>query len=118
MLKHKLKQLRDGYVSAQVARAKVPQFPPDPLRRYGITFQGRVQKVGFRQEVRELAHRLELTGFCQNRPDGSVLVEVQGPENRIQYLVTFMKSLKRIQVRQIIYQTLPVDPVEETFTQK
>ena len=117
-LKQNLKQLRDGYVSAQVARAKIPHFPPDTLRRYRITFHGRVQKVGFRQEVREMAHRLGLTGFCRNLSDGSVLVEIQGPENRVQYLISFMKSLKRIQIRRIFRQEMPVTPTEQTFLQK
>ena len=110
--------LRDGYVSRQVCRADLPDFPPAPIRRVRLTFLGRVQKVGFRQEVTELAQRLDLTGFCQNLPDGSVLAEIQGPSNRVQYLVTFMKSLKRIQIRELHRQSLPLLPSEEGFVQQ
>ena len=64
-----------------------------------MTFSGRVQKVGFRLEVMELAKRLELTGFCQNLKNKDVLAEFQGPENKIQFLITFMESLKRIKIK-------------------
>ncbi len=117
-VKQTLKRWRDAYVSAQVARAKIPQFPPDTLCRCRITFQGRVQKVGFRQEVREMAQRLELTGFCRNLSDGSVLTEIQGPKNRIQYLTAFMSSLKRIRIRRILRQEIPMVPAEKDFVQK
>ena len=110
--------LRDGYVSRQVRRAKLPDFPPAPIRRVRLTFLGRVQKVGFRQEVTELAQRLDLTGFCQNLPNGSVLAEIQGPSNRIEYLIAFMNSLKRIQIRELHRQSLPLLPSEEGFVQQ
>ena len=110
--------LRDGYVSRQVRQAKLPDFPSSPIRRVRLTFRGRVQKVGFRQEVSELAARLSLTGFCQNRPDGSVLAEVQGPSNRIEFLIHFMGSLKRIQIRELHRQSLPLLPSDEGFVQQ
>lgn len=117
-IKHQLKRLRDGYVTGQVARAKLPDFSPSPTRRVRITYMGRVQKVGFRLEVTELAKRLGLTGFCQNLPDGSVLAEIQGPGNRIDYLNTFMGSLKRIKIRQTITRELDPDPAEADFLQQ
>jgi acylphosphatase len=110
--------LRDGYVSRQVRQAKFPNFPSSPIRRVRLTFWGRVQKVGFRQEVSELAARLGLTGLCQNLPDGSVLAEVQGPSNRIEFLIHFMGSLKRIQVRELHRQSLPLLSSEEGFVQQ
>ncbi|MBR5534428.1 MAG: acylphosphatase [Ruminiclostridium sp.] len=117
-IKHQLKKLRDGYVTGQVARAKLPAFSPAPIRRVRITYIGRVQKVGFRLEVSELAKRLGLTGFCQNLPDGSVLAEIQGPANRIRYLNTFMGSLKRIKIRQTITRELEPIPGETAFLQR
>ena len=117
-LKHQLKKLRDGYVTGQVARAKLPVFADAPIRRVRIIYMGRVQKVGFRLAVTELAKRLGLTGFCQNLPDGSVLAEIQGPANRIRCLNTFMGSLKRIRIRQTITQVLDPDPTETDFFQR
>ena len=97
-IKDKFKKIRDDYVINQVRKAKLPAFPEDEITRYRIMFSGRVQKVGFRLEVCELAKRLELTGWCQNLENGDVLAEIQGPKNRIKYLVHFMESLKRIKI--------------------
>lgn len=110
--------LRDGYVSAQVRRVRLPIFTPSPLCRKRIQFSGRVQKVGFRQEVEELARRLELTGFCRNLENGDVLTELQGPEHKITYLVRFMESLKRIKIEKKTVQDLPVDHAETLFCRK
>lgn len=117
-IKRQWKRLRDGYVRGQAARAKLPDFSPSPICRVRITYMGRVQKVGFRLAVTELAKRLGLTGFCQNLPDGSVLTEIQGPKNRIEYLNTFLRSLKRIKIRQTITQVLDPDPTETDFFQR
>ena len=116
--KDRFKQARDTYVVNQARRAKLPQFAPDCLRRYRVVFSGRVQKVGFRLEVSELAGRLGLTGFCQNLENGDVLAELQGPDNKIQYLISFMESLKRIKIRNKVMTELEPDTDEIAFVQK
>ena len=98
-LKSSLKKIRDAYITNQVNRLTLPEFAPAQLCRYRVTFSGRVQKVGFRQEVRELALRLGLTGFCKNLESGDVVAELQGTEHKIQFLLSFMESLKRIKIR-------------------
>lgn len=97
-LKDKFKQIRDNYVIGQVKRAKLPDFGEDKIQRCRVLFQGRVQKVGFRLEVCELAKRLNLTGYCKNLDSGEVLAELQGPANKISFLLEFMESLKRIKI--------------------
>ena len=93
MVKETFKKVRDWLVIDQVRRAKLPDFPESHVCRYRIIFSGRVQKVGFRLEVQEFAKRLGLTGFCENLPNGDVLAELQGEENKILFLVSFMESL-------------------------
>ena len=78
-MKIKLKSIRDNYVINQVEKAEIPTFERDKICRYRVTFSGRVQKVGFRLEVCELAKRLELTGYCRNLENGDVETEIQGP---------------------------------------
>lgn len=90
---------RDDYVINQVQEVKIPMFRVSEIVRYQVHFSGRVQHVGFRLEVCELAKRLGLTGYCGNLENGDVLAEFQGMENKIQFLITFMESLKRIRVR-------------------
>ena len=40
---------------------------------------GRVQGVNYRARVAEAAHRFGVAGHVENRPDGTVFIEVQGP---------------------------------------
>ena len=117
-LKRRFKQIRDNYVIRQVARLSLPDFASGPLRRCRVRFSGRVQKVGFRLEVCELAARLDLTGFCQNLEDGSVLAELQGPQARIDFLISFMESLKRIKITHKAVEARPVRPEEIGFARR
>lgn len=117
-IKSKFKKVRDQYVINQVKKAAVPAFPSDRIRRYRITFSGRVQKIGFRLEVCELANRLGLTGYCENLKNGDVLAELQGADNRVQYLVSFMESLKRIKIRNKVIEELEVLPFEKGFQKR
>lgn len=114
-LKSKFLEARDHYVIDQVKKAPIPQFKSFEIRRYRLVFSGRVQHVGFRLEIGEMAKRLGLTGFCENLDNGSVLVEVQGQFDKIKFLVAFMKSLKRIVVRKVEKKRLPLDFTEVGF---
>lgn len=114
-LKKKLLEKRDQYVIDQVRTARLPQFQSFEVRRYRLIFAGRVQNVGFRLEVSEMAKRLGLTGFCENLDNGSVMVEVQGQYDKIKFLVAFMKSLKRIVVKHVAIKRLPLDFAEIGF---
>ncbi len=51
---------------------------PEGEKRYEITVRGRVQGVGFRYAARKQARSLGLKGWVENRPDGSVLSQIQG----------------------------------------
>ena len=113
--KQTLKKLRDDYVMGQVRRLTLPAFPEEPLCRYRVRFSGRVQKVGFRLEVCELAQRLSLTGFCQNLENGDVLAELQGGETRILFLLSFMESLKRIKIHEKVMTPMELHPDETGF---
>jgi acylphosphatase len=52
---------------------------------------GQVQGVGYRYFVLRQAESLGLTGFARNRPDGSVEVVAEGPE---EILTQFEESLR------------------------
>lgn len=114
-LKSKLIEIRDNYVISQVQKLDLPQFAQDKLCRYKVIFSGRVQNVGFRLEVCELAKRLGLTGYCKNLENGDVMAELQGPDNRIQYLISFMESLKRIKITNKIVEEMEIKNAETEF---
>ena len=50
--------------------------------RHGGRFMGRVQGVGFRVFVQNVAQELGFTGWVKNMADGSVVMEAQGDEAR------------------------------------
>lgn len=117
-MKDKFLEIRDNYVINQVRTAVLPQFKSCKIARYRLVFSGRVQHVGFRLEVCEMAKRLGLTGYCQNLEDGSVLAEVQGQSDKIKFLVIFMKSLRRIKIRDVDKKRLPLKLDEAGFAKK
>lgn len=117
-LKARLKRIRDNYVINQAQRAKLPKFKPDSIHRYRVIFSGRVQRVGFRLEVCELAKRLELTGFCKNLENGDVMAELQGSDNKIRYLISFMEALKRIKIKNKVIEEIEVNSKEMEFVKQ
>lgn len=117
-LKQTFKQVRDRYVVEQVRVLEIPQFPPADIHRYRITFSGRVQKVGFRLAVCELAKRLKLTGFCANLENGSVLAELQGTEEKIRYLLAFLDSRKRIKITEKVTEEIALVDGEIEFLKR
>lgn len=56
---------------------------PFPMR-LRVHYRGRVQGVGFRATVLELASNRPVTGWVRNEPDGSVLMEVQGDPDAVE----------------------------------
>lgn len=117
-VKDTFKKMRNDYVIHQVARVELPEFAAGTIRRYRVNFSGRVQKVGFRLEVSELAKRLGLTGWCRNLDNGDVLAEFQGPTERIDFLISFMESLKRIRIREKIVEEIEVVSGENRFEKR
>jgi acylphosphatase len=58
----------------------------DKIRRR-LIIQGRVQGVWFRESTRREAAGLGVYGWVRNRPDGTVEVLVEGPEEKVEKLV-------------------------------
>ena len=59
-------------------------------QRIHCRVSGSVHGVGFRAATQHQAMKLELTGWVRNRPDGSVEVISEGPEQTLQELITFL----------------------------
>ncbi|MBQ4058366.1 MAG: acylphosphatase [Lachnospiraceae bacterium] len=110
-----IKKVKNGYVIRQARNVRLPQFESDDMVRRHYIFKGRVQKVGFRIEVIELAKRLGLTGWVNNLENGDVEAELQGPKNKIDFLVSFMESLKRIKIDSKEVKEISVVESEKAF---
>ena len=57
------------------------------MQHLKITVKGKVQGVYFRASTRLKAIELGLTGYVENRPDGSVYLEAEGEEAQLKKLV-------------------------------
>ena len=110
-----LKKLRDRYVIRQVKAVRLPAFASRRVVRERILFSGRVQNVGFRLEIRELAQRLKATGFVRNRGGNCVEAEIQCEGDKIAFLIDFMKSLKRAKVKDVQVTELALKEEESGF---
>ncbi len=110
-----LKKIRDNYVLNQVMKAKLPEFAESETVRFRCTFSGRVQKVGFRLEMSEMAKRLGLTGWCRNLENGDVQAEIQGSWKKIDYLVHFMGMPWRIRINKRVTERLELIQDEKGF---
>lgn len=59
------------------------------MERIHIIVHGKVQGVGFRYHTRLQASQFELTGYVQNRPDGTVEIVAEGPPQSLEQFVTW-----------------------------
>lgn len=75
--------------------------------RKHILFFGTVQGVGFRYYSVHKANSLGLTGWVRNLYDGSVEMEVQGPESGIDNLIRFLEAQHYIRIERMEVKTIP-----------
>lgn len=71
------------------------------MKRYQIRFFGVVQQVGFRHYSQQFAKENQCTGWVKNCNDGSVLMEIQGEEERINQVITALNSLRHAHIETI-----------------
>jgi acylphosphatase len=61
-------------------------------KRAHVFYSGRVQGVGFRYTVRELACGYEVTGFVRNLPDGRVELVAEGEQKEVRAFLDCIRS--------------------------
>lgn len=62
------------------------------MERICIVVYGVVQGVGYRYNTRLEASKLDLTGYVQNSPDGTVLILAEGASQSLQQLLAWAKQ--------------------------
>ncbi len=65
------------------------------MKRIHLIISGHVQGVGFRYFCLEQAKRLGLVGYARNQKDGSVEVEAQGPDNKLEQFINDLSKAPR-----------------------
>ncbi len=64
----------------------------DEIERLRVRVSGRVQGVGYRAYARRQARGLDLSGWVRNERDGSVLVEAEGPREKLERLLLDLRA--------------------------
>ncbi len=85
------------------------------MKRVQIIAEGRVQGVGFRYFCQSIASSCKVTGWVQNQYDGSVVMEAQGADHRVDLFVEEVRKGNRFaRVRGLFVREIPlVDVLDE-----
>ena len=85
------------------------------LRRAHVYVSGRVQGVCYRDTVRMTAEKVEATGWVRNLSDGRVEAVIEGSQDAVDKLLTFMEIgpsrayVENLEIREESYQGEFVD---------
>jgi len=79
----------------------------EPCHRRHLHYSGRVQGVGFRYTVKNIAMRHNISGYVRNLPDGRVELVVEGPDAEIEELLTAVNNRMNGYIRSIDVANLP-----------
>lgn len=83
--------------------------------RRRVIFTGTVQGVGFRWRARQAANLFGCTGWCRNEWDGSVTMEIQGEEERIDQVIQAIQRGRFIDIERMDARNIPLKN-ERSFT--
>ena len=83
------------------------------LQRRTCYFSGRVQGVGFRYTVHNLAMPHNVRGYVRNLPDGRVELVMEGPDQDMDHLLDSIRQKMNQFIKRVDTQ---VEPPTNTFT--
>jgi acylphosphatase len=83
------------------------QVDPSSIHRKCCHFTGRVQGVGFRYTVRNIALQYNVAGYVRNLPDGRVELVMEGPDQEMSYLVDDVSDRMSGYIRAVNQTNLP-----------
>lgn len=93
--------------------AKLDLYVP---HRQRVLIYGKVQGVGFRLWIRNVANTLSLVGTCRQLPDGTCEAIVQGEKNLLkQFVVACKRGPSEAFVERVEVSSMPVDPTIGRF---
>ena len=71
------------------------------IKRIHVFYSGRVQGVGFRMSVKQIACGYEVVGWVKNLPDGRVEMMAEGEEKELQ---GFLESISKSYLHRFIHE--------------
>lgn len=75
--------------------------------RRRLVFSGRVQGVGFRYTVKNIAMQHDVSGFVRNLPDGKVELVIEGPDGEVDMVLEALKCRMCDYIRKVDTHTMP-----------
>jgi acylphosphatase len=78
-------------------------------------FSGRVQGVGFRYTVKNVALQHNISGYVRNLPDGRVELVMEGPDDEMDQVVDAVNSRMDAFIKKVDLNTLPATGEFEHF---
>ena len=76
--------------------------------RRKIRVSGSVQGVGFRYRMEYASSMVGTTGWVRTEPDGSVLLEIQGPEEQIDKVFIMVSQGTYVNIENMNVETIPL----------
>lgn len=74
------------------------------MKHYKIQVIGKVQGVFFRASTQDKAEELGIKGWVKNEADGSVLIEAEGSEDKLQHFISWCRQgPSRADVKKVEY---------------
>ncbi|MDQ2868977.1 MAG: acylphosphatase [Verrucomicrobiota bacterium] len=62
------------------------------MSAWQVFYEGRVQGVGFRYSIRQIAHGFDVTGWVRNQPDGRVELQTTGSDDEVS---AFLEAIRQ-----------------------
>lgn len=62
-----------------------------------------------------MSKTLGITGYAKNNDDGSVTAQLQGTEKNINKVISYLKTIDRIQIDSMTEKEIPLDYYERDF---
>jgi acylphosphatase len=85
------------------------------MQRLSCYFSGRVQGVGFRYTVQNLALQYNVRGYVRNTPGGQVELLMEGPEEQMQGLLDDIRQKMGEFIQEVNVQRSPATGEFERF---
>lgn len=96
-------------------KENLPEFEISEDKSLNLIFSGKVQGVGFRYSLWDISLELGLKGWVKNLEDGRVEAFLQGPINKIEYAIDYLKNDLIIRIDKIERKDMGKDQALEGF---